>query len=328
MCAEKLDEIDAKIIKDLLKDARKNFSDIAKECNVSTTTISEHYDKLEKAGVIVGATVHLDYKKFGYNDVTDFIIKVNPQQVNQVIEYILKLPNIYCAYPTCEPNYNVGMVATLRDLKELDQVKDALRRNRAVLDFKTHVWTDIKNTPENLSIPHFNGKASAISEANTEATTNSQKIENKIDDIDKKIVDKLAKNSRETFRNIAQEIRSSTDTVARRYKRLAENGTIKATIQIDPKKIGYKAMVTFRMALSEHNSAIIVDMLVKIPDLTLIIKTSGDYDMSIFIMVKDLEQMLATQRKIAMIPGITRLETKVNEIRAGWPGYKEYISTF
>ena len=116
--------------------------------------------------------------------------------------------------------------------------------------------------------------------------------------------------------------------MARRYKRLVENGTIKSIIQIDPTKIGYHAIVTFRMALSEHNSATIVDMLVKIPDLTLIIKTSGDYDISVFIMVKDLEQVLAMQKKIATISGITRLETKVAGLRACYPGPKEYISTF
>jgi DNA-binding Lrp family transcriptional regulator len=43
---KKLDEIDIKIIKDLLRDGRKNFAAIAKECNVSKTTIGEHYKKL------------------------------------------------------------------------------------------------------------------------------------------------------------------------------------------------------------------------------------------------------------------------------------------
>ena len=326
--SEKIDEISAKIIRDLLKDARKNFAAIAKECKVSTTTISEHYDKLEKAGVIVGSTIQMDYKSFGYNAVADFLIKVDPQQINQVIEYIYKIPNIYGAYPTYEPSYNVSMVATLRDLKELDQVKDALRSHRAVLDFKSHVWTDIKNIPENLAVSHLYEKESRIKETDTPTTKNRQKREDKIDGIDIKIVEELAKNSREAFRKIAKGIGTSTDTVARRYKRLTENGTIKCTIQIDPTKIGYQAMVTLRMALSEHNSATIIDMIVKIPDLILIIKTSGDYDMSIFIMVKDLKQMLAMQRKISTISGITRLETKVGEIGAPWPFPKEYTSTF
>jgi Lrp/AsnC family transcriptional regulator for asnA, asnC and gidA len=326
--SEKIDEIDAKIIKDLLKDARKNFADIAKECDVSTTTISEHYVKLKKAGIIVGTTIQMDYKSFGYNAVADFLIKVEPQQINQVIEYILKIPNIYGAYPTYEPRYNVGMVATLKDLKELDQVKDAIRRHRSVLDFKTYVWTDIKNFPENLAIAHSFEKLSRINEIDTQITKNSQKTENKIDDMDKKIVEKLSENSREAFRKMAKEIGTSTDTVARRYKRLVENGTIKSIIQIDPTKVGYRAITTFRMTLSEHNSATIVDMLLKIPDLFLIIKTSGDYDMSIFILVRDIEQMLATQRKITTIPGITRLETKVAEIKAPWPLHREYMSTF
>ena len=168
--SEKIDAIDAKIIIDLLKDARKNFADIAKECKVSTTTISEHYDKLEKTGVIVGATIQLDYKSVGDNAVVDFLIKVEPQQINQVIEYIQKIPNIYGAYPTDEPRYNVSMVATLRDFKELDQVKDAIRRHQSVLDFRTHFWTEIKNIPENLAISHLHEKGNSTTGIDTLAT--------------------------------------------------------------------------------------------------------------------------------------------------------------
>ena len=52
MVQKVLDEIDTKIIKHLLKDARKKFSDIAKDCKVSTATVRNRVNKMEKDGLL------------------------------------------------------------------------------------------------------------------------------------------------------------------------------------------------------------------------------------------------------------------------------------
>ncbi len=46
----KIDDVDTKILKELLKDGRKSFQEIAKECGVSCSSICDHYKEMEKAG--------------------------------------------------------------------------------------------------------------------------------------------------------------------------------------------------------------------------------------------------------------------------------------
>ncbi len=63
----------------------------------------------------------------------------------------------------------------------------------------------------------------------------------KIDRIDTEIIEKLAVNGRTTFKEIATELKVSTDTISKRYAKLKQNGDLKVVIQIDPTKIGYSA---------------------------------------------------------------------------------------
>lgn len=60
-----LEEIDIKILKELLKDGRKSFTTIAEEYHTSKDIIWKHYQNMASAGIIVGATTQFNYPKFG-----------------------------------------------------------------------------------------------------------------------------------------------------------------------------------------------------------------------------------------------------------------------
>jgi Lrp/AsnC family transcriptional regulator for asnA, asnC and gidA len=63
----KIDEVDCEIILKLIDNARKPFTEIAKEMLVSTGTVHQRARKLEKAGVINGYSLSINYQKFGYS---------------------------------------------------------------------------------------------------------------------------------------------------------------------------------------------------------------------------------------------------------------------
>lgn len=311
----------------MLKDGRRNFTDIAEECGVSKNTIWKRYREMEKAGIIVGATVQMDYRSFGYNAVASLLVNVESQQVNQVTEHIQRIPNIYAAYRV-NARYNIRVVAKLKSLDELERVKEAIRRQKSVVDLKTYIWTNVRNTPENLAIGPFQKATNKIDETYSLATTGIQKTASKIDEIDMQIVEKLAMNGRASFRKIAEEIGTSTDTVIKRYQKLKGNGIMKVCIQIDPAKIGYHAILDFSIAFVQSNSSVMAENLAKIPDVVFVIKTSGDYDIYMTAMARDIQQLLAIHEEIAKIPGITRLETDIGRTIGIWPTPRQYISTF
>ena len=160
---------------------------------------------------------------------------------------------------------------------------------------RTYIWTAVKNIPENLQIkPPPKDKNKIIKLTCTPLLNENNRF--KIDEMDKQIIEKLTLNGRIPFCKIAKDIGTSTDTVLKRYQKLKKNGTIKITIQIDPNKIGYQSILDFNIAFaSPINSSSVIEELTKIPDITTITKTSGDYDLQLTALIRDIEQMFSLQ---------------------------------
>jgi Lrp/AsnC family leucine-responsive transcriptional regulator len=60
----KFDETDVRIIRNLQRDARTNFADIAAGCGVSVDTIIKRFQRLRRNGVVRGTTILLDPRHF------------------------------------------------------------------------------------------------------------------------------------------------------------------------------------------------------------------------------------------------------------------------
>ncbi len=221
-------------------------------------------------------------------------------------------------------------MATLENIDELNRVKETIKKLPSVFELRTNIWTGIRNIPENLSITQLKKKAYKVDTPNIEVTASSiRKAASKIDETDIQIVEKLAKNGRVPFRKIAKDLNISTNTVTKRYEKLKRNGTIKVSIQIDPTKIGYRASAWFYIAfLSQKSLSEIVETLAKIPDVNLIIKTSGVYDLLVEALIKDIDQLIAIQDEIASIESVAKMETHVMRPKPMFPLPREYISTF
>lgn len=257
----------------------------------------------------------------------NIVFKVEPQRADQTVEYVNKMPNIHAAWRTARTS-EINAVATMEDLEKLEDVKERIRMIPSVLDLRTYIWTGIRNIRENLAIIPPQKMARKTNETNEHATYSSRRTESKIDETDKRIIEKLAVNGRISFRRLAKELQISTDTVARRYGELKRNGKIKVSIQLDPIKIGYHGLATFYIAFVSQNSLIsIVETLSKIPDIVLIVQTSGSYDLLIEAMIKDIDQLLSVQDEITSIPGTTRTEMHLGRPAPVFPLPREYIST-
>jgi Lrp/AsnC family transcriptional regulator for asnA, asnC and gidA len=222
-------------------------------------------------------------------------------------------------------------VSILKTLQQLDEIKDAIKQRFAISSLKTTIWTDVKEMHGNLALEPLSN--TAIEKANTftkeREISNTQKKNIVVDEIDEKIVEKLSENGRSPFGRIAQELGISAFTAKRRYEKLRNNGMIKVTIQIDPAKIGYQAMVLLFVVVSlQENSFSIIERISRIPDVISIMKTSGDYDLMVYALVRDLNQLLSIQDDIGKIPGINKMDIEISRILNKWPTPRQYMSTF
>jgi len=325
---KQVSEVQAKILKQLLVDGRKNEQEIAQATGLSKETIKKNCHKMERMGIITGATTHINYRLFGYKAVAHMLINVYFRQANQLIAYLQKMPEVYSVYSGGVEG-SIGVITILKTFEHLNEIKDCIKRNFSVLEMKTAIWTDVKEMNHNLAIIESNRKRNESLINQTTKTWN--KTNPRIDEIDLKIADLLAENGRMPMESLAAKIGLSPSTTKRRYEKLKDKGALKVTIQVNPNKIGYRALCIFFTVTSDEKSDLIIEKISQIPDIISIMKTTGDYDLQIYAMVQDLDRLLSIQEEIGKIQGIIKADTEL--LRFGeewkkWPTPRQYISTF
>jgi len=323
-----MNELDANIIRNLLKDGRINYVELAKNCKVTKNKVWKRCRAMEKKGIITGATTQMNFEDFGYASLATLLISVEAQQIEEVMEFIEKITEIR-AHRQYNSVYNVRAFATLRTLNELDYIKQVIRRKLPTIGLKTYIWMGVRNIPENLNLNSHLDNTNQSTESNSKTLICKSNDKSIIDDIDRKILQELTVDGRISFTELAEKIRLSTNTVLKRYHTLVEKGAIKVSIQIDPKKIGYTSILDFNIAFTTLRglSDDIVESFAKIPDIIIITKTSGDYDLQLTAMIRDVEQSFSIQDQIARVHGVTQIETSSRKIPDKWPTPQQYIST-
>lgn len=93
-----LDELDIDILRSLNDNARKSFRDIAKELDVSLTTISNRVKILERSGVIRGYIPIVDATKLGYDIMAVIGIKVIHGKIIDTERDLAKEVGVFAVY--------------------------------------------------------------------------------------------------------------------------------------------------------------------------------------------------------------------------------------
>jgi len=93
-----LDDIDRKILRELLKGSNRSQRELAKAIGVSTATVINHVQRLESAGVVRNYTVLLDHERLGYELTVITEITVSKGKLLEVEEEISKISNVCAVY--------------------------------------------------------------------------------------------------------------------------------------------------------------------------------------------------------------------------------------
>jgi DNA-binding Lrp family transcriptional regulator len=324
----KINSIQARIIRELLTDGRKSDKEIAAKMGLKVASVRRNIADLESGGVITGATTHINYKLFGYKAVAYVFINVETDQSVLLSEYLRKMPEVYSVVEGGAKG-SLRVIVILQSLEQLNEFKDRVRRSFSVFEIKTAIWTDVKEMNENLTIVPENWKKidSSLPKVGEKSGVDGLVFE----DMDLKIADKLTEDGRMSFDKIGLELGVSGRIVKRRYERLKRCGFLKVTIQVDPHKLGYQALCTLFMVTLHEDPYLIIDRIKNIPDVISIMKTTGDYDLQVFAMLRSLEQLLFVKEAVEAVPGVSKVDmdlSKFGESWIKWPTPKQYISTF
>ena len=121
-----LDEIDIRILRKLISDARLSYRSIAEQIGVSPPTVLARVEKLEKNKIIKSYSALLDHEKLGYDLTAIIEVTALKNKVVEVEKVLSKYENV-CAIYDITGLTDMLIVAKFRNRKELsDFVKKEL----------------------------------------------------------------------------------------------------------------------------------------------------------------------------------------------------------
>ena len=123
---EKIDDLDLKIIKELQKDGRASFRDIADKIKVSEGTVYNRVNKLMKEKVIKNIIPDIDYTKLGYDMTVLIGVTTEGGKLPHIEQRITEMPNVNAVYDVTG-EYDAVILAQFKGREELnDFIKSLL----------------------------------------------------------------------------------------------------------------------------------------------------------------------------------------------------------
>ncbi|WP_088344688.1 MULTISPECIES: Lrp/AsnC family transcriptional regulator [Rhodomicrobium] len=131
-----LDQVDARILRALVQDARTSIAELARLVGLSAPSVSERIRRLEEAGVIEGYTLAVSAKALGRPLAAWLRIRPMPGQLQTVAEILQGLPDIVeCDRITGEDCFIArAYVRSVADLERLiDQIIPYAMTNTSIV---------------------------------------------------------------------------------------------------------------------------------------------------------------------------------------------------
>ncbi|WP_456367303.1 Lrp/AsnC family transcriptional regulator [Thermococcus sp.] len=133
-----------------------------------------------------------------------------------------------------------------------------------------------------------------------------------LDEIDKKILMILQKNSRTPLREISREVGLAESTIYERIKKLKEKGVIKKfTVILDPNALGFNVLAFILIKARAGMYGHVAEELKKYPEICEVYETTGDYDMIVKIRTKNSSELNEFLDRIGSVDGVESTHTMV-----------------
>jgi Lrp/AsnC family transcriptional regulator for asnA, asnC and gidA len=129
----------------------------------------------------------------------------------------------------------------------------------------------------------------------------------RIDALDRRIIEALQDNGRESFRRIAARLGVSEATVRARYARLCDDDILQVVAVTNPLGLGFdQALVGIRTAGAPEEVA---DEIAGWAEADYVIVTAGQFDLIVEIVCSDRRELLDVTNRMRALDGVVSTET-------------------
>ena len=133
-----LDDIDRKLIGELLRNSKRSYRELARAIGVSAATVINRVQRLESGGVIKDYSTRLDHERLGYELTVVTEIIVSKGKLLETDAEIAKIPNV-CAVYDITGQTDAIVVAKFKSRSSLSEFTKRLLSMPYVERTNTHV---------------------------------------------------------------------------------------------------------------------------------------------------------------------------------------------
>jgi len=133
-----------------------------------------------------------------------------------------------------------------------------------------------------------------------------------IDALDRKILEELEANARQSFRDIARKLEVSIATVINRTKAMEKAGIIKGySARLDSEKLGYDIVAIIEIVVSKGKLLEVEDKIGKMPEVHQVYDITGQTDAIIIAKFPNRKELSQFVKSLLGMPFVERTNTHI-----------------
>jgi len=128
-----------------------------------------------------------------------------------------------------------------------------------------------------------------------------------VDDLDRRIIEALQENGRESFRRIATRLGVSEGTVRSRYARLKEDGVLQVVAVTNAIGLGFEQALVGVKTSGPPDA--VADEIARWPQADYVVVTAGQFDVVVEVVASDRRELLALTNRMRRLDAVVSTET-------------------
>jgi DNA-binding Lrp family transcriptional regulator len=290
------DILDKKILYQLDIDSRQTYSQIGKKLNKSPQFVKYRVEQLINKGIINYFYPLVEFKALGYMCVSYYIKlqNIGLEKEKELIEYLYKKKNIQ-TLALGEGHFDIMITLFVKNITELEKTLSDINTKFGEYFILFDNVFEMYNHKLNRS--YLIDKKELIE---TKPMGILDK-EVKLDDIDRKIISLLDINARVSVLEIAKKMKSTSDIVIHRIKKLRKEEIIKQySISINNNKLGfplYKLLLKMKNFAQEEQNKFLMYCVMH-PNISFYRKCFGSWDIVLDIEIESRDRFRWLQKEL------------------------------
>ena len=143
-----------------------------------------------------------------------------------------------------------------------------------------------------------------------ESSIGNKQPPDRLDDIDRHIINALRADGRVAFAQLAEQLNVSPGMIRQRYNRLVDLGYLKVVAVTNPLMMGKRTMSMIGIRTDGRKMMEVANKIAKFDEVVFIVATSGRYDLMIEVFCADHEDLFNFMaEKLAKVDGVRETES-------------------